>query len=602
MPSEAEHKLEQVLRTWAKQRREEHKRDFELHPATRRLLMAEVVRRYPKRVEPRVPWRVAFGRLWTRTVSVVGLLIVLAVGGWALKYSLSNLRQYGDADFDNTEPPRQIAFSLRKRSAEKEQGLAPAMDKPSAPAAPVVAMTNGPSVAQLWAERTGGRAVTSVPVSPAPEALAMGDKAVLKEAVRDDTSRPLALAPKVTGSASAAAAVAKAEESKPTLSATKVPDSVAMFKESLDRGAVGSAAEAKGAAQSSDLTLARKAAPAAVIPSSVAPRAAGLPAASAREQVVSANTPAAAPATIGGMGLRGGSRQADTNLIAIATTTAPAAPGNSELAMAPKLVERTRAPATEAVFGRPAGAVAGAAGNLFFCQVPSVTELGRSTPAALTVERALTRDDLTKGMGVAGAAVNENTAPVLRQFELKRDGTLVTVVDADGSVYAGAITRLDKDKAALLSDGFARDEAKPAGEVMNRTSVGTEFTGALAIKELQTPMYFFRVSGTNRTSSQRVVLSATVSSLAGAPDDALGKPQLLQTRQAARAYAEPSPTAAAAAPSRSAPATSSRFKAKESAGSQMSSGAIATTNALLLQGRLRIGTNAEQPLKALRLQ
>jgi len=49
MPSEPDNKMDQLLKAYAQKRREEGGDAFGLHPATRKLMHAEVARRWPKR-------------------------------------------------------------------------------------------------------------------------------------------------------------------------------------------------------------------------------------------------------------------------------------------------------------------------------------------------------------------------------------------------------------------------------------------------------------------------------------------------------------------------------------------------------------------------
>ena len=82
---EPERPIEKALRKLAAKRQAEQGTEFELHPATRRLLQGEVSRQYlPQKTETRASWREKlFGKFWLRAawsaslVSILGLFLAL---------------------------------------------------------------------------------------------------------------------------------------------------------------------------------------------------------------------------------------------------------------------------------------------------------------------------------------------------------------------------------------------------------------------------------------------------------------------------------------------------------------------------------------------
>ena len=82
MDNGTERPIEKALRAWAKKRREEAGAPPELHPATRRLLQAEVARQFGKRErQPRSLIELLAG-LWPRVAWVCAIFAVLAVASW----------------------------------------------------------------------------------------------------------------------------------------------------------------------------------------------------------------------------------------------------------------------------------------------------------------------------------------------------------------------------------------------------------------------------------------------------------------------------------------------------------------------------------------
>ena len=114
--------------------------------------------------------------------------------------------------------------------------------------------------------------------------------------------------------------------------------------------------------------------------------------------------------------------------------------------------------------------------------------------------------------GIAASRVmakqKEMPKPVLVNFELKRDGKAIRVVDGDGSVYTGTVINEEavpeaKEPQMTLSQpgaGLGRGGAGPA-------NLAAATPGAIMRRGSQA---FFRVQGTNKTLKQMVVLEATL--------------------------------------------------------------------------------------------
>jgi hypothetical protein len=166
---------------------------------------------------------------------------------------------------------------------------------------------------------------------------------------------------------------------------------------------------------------------------------------------------------------------------------------------------------------------------------PSVGELAASAPAA----GAPTADRLATAHGAAGnysttqtksvqfgstagqnfdsSAQNsfKNTiAPakataVLANFQVQQNGSAIRVVDADGSVYDGA---LQPESEAVQS--------APASATTTPASTPAESDGQKAVTTRDKPQlaqnYFFRVAGTNLTLKQNVVFAGNLLANSGA--------------------------------------------------------------------------------------
>ena len=106
------------------------------------------------------------------------------------------------------------------------------------------------------------------------------------------------------------------------------------------------------------------------------------------------------------------------------------------------------------------------------------------------------------------AKQKEMPKPVLVNFELKRVGNTIRVVDGDGSVYTGtvineeAVPEAEETQMTLSQpgEGLGGGSARPAN--LAATKPGA--------KMRRVSRAFFRVQGTNKTLKRRVILEATL--------------------------------------------------------------------------------------------
>ncbi|HKX61110.1 MAG TPA: hypothetical protein VJS65_04690, partial [Verrucomicrobiae bacterium] len=85
MPSEPEKRIEPLLKAYAEKRRQAGASQPGLHPATRRLLQAEVRQRWPTRGGSDSPrWYQKIVTFWPRLVMSGAIAVVLGMGLWFL--------------------------------------------------------------------------------------------------------------------------------------------------------------------------------------------------------------------------------------------------------------------------------------------------------------------------------------------------------------------------------------------------------------------------------------------------------------------------------------------------------------------------------------
>src|SRR6185295_7833291 len=80
MPDEPNSNLEEQLTAWARKRREEAGASFELHPATRKILLDEVARTFPKKPDEPAAESAGWWQLfWPRFALAGSLCLAMAI-------------------------------------------------------------------------------------------------------------------------------------------------------------------------------------------------------------------------------------------------------------------------------------------------------------------------------------------------------------------------------------------------------------------------------------------------------------------------------------------------------------------------------------------
>lgn len=146
MSTEPERNIENTLKSYAKKRKEEAGAPLKMHPATRRLLQAEVARTFPQQAR-RSGWLNIFSGFWPRLALGGSIFIVLGIGIWALvsgnpkqkagnELALYRERELRDEKKDQLAPSRKLELGVPQKQDVLSQEPVPATP-PAPTAAPV---------------------------------------------------------------------------------------------------------------------------------------------------------------------------------------------------------------------------------------------------------------------------------------------------------------------------------------------------------------------------------------------------------------------------------------------------------------------------------
>jgi hypothetical protein len=187
-------------------------------------------------------------------------------------------------------------------------------------------------------------------------------------------------------------------------------------------------------------------------------------------------------------------------------------------------------------------------------------------------------------------------SPVLTSFQVDLNGDRIRLTDADGSVYEGTLAANKEAWMRKDDDVKAKTEVAKRPEDLEKKQPVSE--SAKAVSNIDAEPVSFRVSGTNRTLQQLVVIDATLS----APSRARGQNA---ARGVAAHFSETAGTTQA--PPASAPAPIARLARTNSASIARSEPARAAgsqstlTASVRIQGRARIGATNEVSINAVRV-
>ena len=605
MPSESEHRLDALLRAWAKKRREEAGKGFELHPATRRLLLDEVKRSFPEREREREPWRLVFSRVWTRTVGVVGFAVVLVVVGWAARNLWTNLPRVGDMAMNEANPPEQFDFTLRKRQAEETNFAATApknefdlvrrelaKEEKSAPATPLApdaaAKQKAPADADAvmpempfgFGRRTASASRSGTqPNATARRGNASDPFAIIPPAAVALTNR--AFSP-LSAPALATGGVVALTESLARKPAARSPQERQAGTTARDgNSALGLLAQSPGPPQ-------LRALPAA--PAAAAPKATQLgESVASGAAFVTPKTGSSPTSTVQEPTPRTAEKQLaladkvdDEGKTAIQTDPRSGVPAKLEQS-ASFVNQAAPAPVAAQVLSSPAPT----GDSYYFARSDE-----SASPAASTGRQSTALRSFARGAAGGGAryAAGAKSISILSRFELKQEGPRITLLDADGSVYQGEFVaesrggNVPAPAQPVRSAQRSKDDLK-----LTASATGQRDLDSLGQSDEAMPARQFQVAGTNRSLNQPVVIIATLVAPQGEARRTSSVTALMQAAPAAPAVTPARPSAARR--SASPPPASLSFDKAAAGGS---------TNVFRIQGRFRIGTNAEESLEAVR--
>lgn len=550
MPSESDKQMHGPLEAYARKRRDDAGAPLELHPATRRMLQAEVARAYPRPERAGESWLARLNRLWPRLAFASAVAAALGVVVW-----ISIPPQKKGVPADTTvalgvplsEPARSrlerepLAEERRAASRPVERGSVVVPGKAGDESRIHLAKggewkdgsgTQGPPAQTVSADALGRQSSPEVMLN-APAA-APTKPASLADAARDG----LTVRQELTQAA--------APSSSPAAPALVPPPAPAAPSVATKAGGLkGGAASVTGLAPSAP-------APTGGVPAlqmakapqdrvdSLATFGTGTSLAEHDLKVRTAQT----------SGLAGGQMK-----LGLAATTAG---DKAEGAVAGRLMKAAEAPSTgvtPALQSRGGASPADvAAGHWFALNFASEGPSGAESDGS---RRAFYGVATPEKAGPPSAAA----APVLANFRLEQTGNQVRLVDMDGSVYAGVLGEdtVESEKAGADRERFKELVAPRQREAAERTRALADTQQWEWAPVAQATNYVsFSASGSNRTLGQPVfvrgrLLSANEADAVLAPNVAqftpgqqAGAPATLPTQTAPTRRSQPEPAAARA--------------------------------------------------------
>ena len=229
----------------------------------------------------------------------------------------------------------------------------------------------------------------------------------------------------------------------------------------------------------------------------------------------------------------------------------------------------------------PSGTAATSQPGVFFARVLSTTEF------ALTKEKS-------------------EKAALLTQFEVQRQGERIQIVDSDGSAYGGtllsAAENLQRSPVQARRESFQASRGAEAADKKLAEKPPEPQTAAWPAGTLE-----FQVSGTHRSSGQRVALRGTITDGSGQQSAPADQGQIfLSQDQRSNEAPRTSPTGQVSPGWAPAPAslpptqTSHTTFAAATAGKLTERPAGIPPEMLRLEGKLRVGDGREQSFQAIR--
>ena len=592
MPSEPDKKMDELLRTYARKRREDAGEPAEMHPVTRRLLQAEAAKLRPQEAKPhRTPW--SWGWLfarWPRVAFAVGVFALLAVAIWN-----------GVPHRGQSSSPTLLA-KQDEESKEMSQTRALGRDQTAAPQTQVGdrleqdkdAADRFRAVLKSEPARSLDESQVSAENSPSgPPALA--DTKRKQESATLGMRLQAAAAPADGLKLAEAEGAAGASENKAMLRKLEVGSAVRQVATGQEANRLAPSATT---APASDDNVALKAGsdPRAVGVTYSAP---ATPAAAESyyrlPQVTRAGPVTNAVLLQDNPGAKG--LIAERGATSLNRLPAPAAPAPNTPASVASATSGNETKARVDAFAAEKRDISAGVPLADFSQTRAratgaapgamLAAAEKTQPPTQPKQSYRFQRDAESEKLVAAKPANESAPDsVLLNFEIEQDGDRVRVIDSDGSVYAGRfVTGAELGQARFAELGAELGRSASAGVGQRRQSNATDtarryFTTAGTGPAMTNRL--FRVNGINRTFGQLVTMEAL---LPGGPEKLIA--------DEARGASLPGKTAP---PSVRPPAEPA--KNPGAAPSRATAAASETLESQRLVGRLRIGAFEEVKLIA----
>lgn len=517
MPPETEHKLDALLKSCAQKRREEAGGDFELHPATRRLLLGEVARNFPKRKGDPIQWRFVIPRVWGRTMSLAGLLFMVGLTAWAIKTFWGNLPTIDDV---TATPKGQFAFSLRKQAADETNTISDSRTNSSRPEISDLALLDASAAktaSRVQSEQRHARSslqetvgtrgletgrVTGQAIPPPAASAPSVARSEAPPATRQDflSAKGVDDARQATGSGGAinpAATGALAAKATTAASVAPPPPNPVGSKVASEPQSTSTTAAILSKPTATDALASGNASPPSIASTIPAPKSPPI-------QQTPVSRPAELATTTAGRIIGQSANK---------PAEAPAASGAPVVALAPS---------RQVPFGSAEGASPGSAAKRMRSATPQDSQTQPSLWRFASLDVTASSDKERKREATvlgndsdlalrAFSATRQVRTPLLTRFEFKRNGTNVTLVDADGSIYEGAII---PSASSTITPGLSEhsdmspDVARRLGGLAVGLEVGSK--SEASAPKLRKPLFAFKASGRSITLGQPVLVTGSM--------------------------------------------------------------------------------------------
>jgi hypothetical protein len=558
MPSEPDNKTEELLKAYAKKRREVAGAPLELHPATRRLLQTEVARRYPKSGRESRTWLSALAQLWPRIGFALSILLALGFVIWMVLPKANPL-----GPLAQTQPKAEPAFSIYGKESKdlpKESDTEP---------------PSGRERTLSGAKPMAASGLVTNAIRRAPESkLARGEKPAVAydffDSARDDAIRSNTRSSENSD---------PAKNSQPALKQQKETLNLELAKSSSDKSGV---APSRGAAPDSVqrlLTLDEKETLNRVDLGDAR-------AVKADNGSLNSNSKKLNESRIKGE-LAGTSQNVPTNL-SYATTVGLGEAVNHSAQTNSSLID----------FDLSHFAVEGY----------QLTPSGGASTSSLSLAANYADDLSTHAQRFSRFSGNNKRSfarlpsddqSILTEFEFEQTGNRIRIVDADGSVYEGQLVANDgaRKTGQFGEVGVEAQSETKLKDAQTQRAKSPAPSQPLVEESLSEPGLSFHVSGTSRRLNRTVVIDGRLTPLAAYGVDA-NSPVVT-----GRGPAAPAPTVSSAPviqppPPASVPAKSSAVVTQSGLAAQASA-QPATAASPKITGKLRIGGASEVEFNAI---